>query len=70
MTSLPLGRDVFFVLRCGPEVLALTSGHAGTRLIGRWKYEDWLRWEKEEKLEGDELEREVLEREELAKLAK
>ncbi|MDR1648781.1 MAG: hypothetical protein LBR71_00845 [Synergistaceae bacterium] len=49
MASLPLGKDVFFVLRCGPEVFALTSGHTGTRLIGRWKYEEWLRWEEAEK---------------------
>lgn len=45
MASLPLGKDVFFVLQCGPEVFALTSGHAGTRLIGRWKYEEWIRWQ-------------------------
>lgn len=45
LASLPLGKDVFFVLRCGPEVFALTSGHAGTCLIGRWKYEEWVRWE-------------------------
>jgi hypothetical protein len=45
MASLPLGKDVFFVLRCGPEVFALTSGHAGTRLLGRWKYEEWRRLE-------------------------
>jgi hypothetical protein len=45
MASLPLGKDVFFVLRCGPEVFALTSGHAGTHLLGRWKYEEWLRSE-------------------------
>ena len=45
MASLPLGKDVFFVLRCGPDVIALTSGNNGTRLIGRWKYEDWVRSE-------------------------
>jgi hypothetical protein len=45
MASLPLGKDVFFVLRCGPEVFALTSGHAGTHLLGRWKYEEWRRLE-------------------------
>ncbi|MDR2522530.1 MAG: hypothetical protein LBC93_02355 [Synergistaceae bacterium] len=45
MASLPLGKDVFFVLRCGPDVLALTSGQGGTRLLGRWKYEEWLRLE-------------------------
>ena len=53
MASLPLGKDVFFVLRCGPEVFALSSGHTGTRVIGRWKYEEWLhlegkKWETEE----------------------
>jgi hypothetical protein len=53
MASLPLGKDVFFVLRCGPDVFALTSGHAGTHLIGRWKYEEWLRWEEEKKENTD-----------------
>jgi hypothetical protein len=47
MASLPLGRDVFFVLRCGPEVFALTSGPSGARLMGRWKYEEWVRLEEE-----------------------
>ena len=49
IASLPIGKDVFFVLRCGPDVFALTSGHAGTRLIGRWKYEIWLEWEEKER---------------------
>ena len=48
MASLPLGKDVFFVLRCGPDVLAVASGPTGTRLIGRWKHEEWLRLEKTE----------------------
>ena len=48
MASLPLGKDVFFVLRCGPEVFALTSGQAGTRLLGRWKYEEWRCLESED----------------------
>jgi len=45
MASLPLGKDVFFVLRCGPDIFALASGHTGTRVIGRWKYEEWLQLE-------------------------
>jgi hypothetical protein len=49
IASLPIGKDVFFVLRCGPDVFALTSGQAGTRLIGRWKYEEWLGWEEKER---------------------
>ena len=47
MASLPLGKDVFFVLQCGPDVFALASGPTGTRLIGRWKYEEWTQWEEE-----------------------
>ena len=42
LTSLPLGKDVFFVVRCGPDVLAFTSGAGGACLMGRWKYEEWL----------------------------
>ncbi len=49
MASLPLGKDVFFVLRCGPEVIALTSGAAGTRLMGRWNYEEWMQREENER---------------------
>ncbi len=43
LTSLPLGRDVFFVVRCGPDVLAFTSGGGGSCLMGRWTYEEWVR---------------------------
>jgi hypothetical protein len=57
MASLPLGKDVFFVLRCGPEVLALASGPGGTRLLGRWKYDEWLDLEKKAR-QGDGLESE------------
>ncbi|MCL2008951.1 MAG: hypothetical protein FWG71_00205 [Synergistaceae bacterium] len=49
IASLPIGKDVFFVLRCGPDVFALTSGHSGTRLIGRWRHEEWLEWEEKER---------------------
>ena len=42
LTSLPLGKDVYFVVRCGPEVLAFTLGAGGACLMGRWKYEEWL----------------------------
>lgn len=42
LASLPVGKDVFFVLRCGPDVVAFTSGASGTCLMGRWKYEEWV----------------------------
>jgi len=48
LTSLPVGKDVFFVVRCGPDVLAFTSGVGGSCLIGRWTYEDWMCSAKEE----------------------
>jgi hypothetical protein len=53
MASLPMGKDVFFVLRCGPEVFALTSGSGGTRLISRWKYEEWLQYDGKAELPAD-----------------
>ena len=47
MASLPLGKDVLFIVRLGPDVVALASGGAGTRVIGRWRYEDWKQYEDE-----------------------
>ena len=49
IASLPIGKDAFFVLRCGPDVFALLSGNTGARLIGRWKYEEWLGWEEQQR---------------------
>lgn len=48
LASLPLGRDVLFLVRCGPDVLAIATGSAGARVIGRWKYEEWIRSTDEE----------------------
>ena len=43
LTSLRLTvRDVFFVVRCGPDVLAFTVGPQGSCLMGRWSYDEWL----------------------------
>jgi hypothetical protein len=44
LASLPLGRDVLFIVRLGPEVFALTTGNSGTRVISRWPYEEWKRF--------------------------
>ena len=42
LTSLRLtGRDVFFVVRCGPDVIAFTLGPNGACLMGRWTLEEW-----------------------------
>lgn len=43
LASLPVGRDVFFVVRCGPDVVAFVSGAGGASLMGRWRYEEWIR---------------------------
>ena len=43
LTSLRLtGRDMFFVVRCGPDVIAFTVGPAGSCVMGRWSYHEWL----------------------------
>ena len=47
ISSLPLGRDVFFVLRCGPEVIAVVTGPSGTRLMGKWTLKEWNTLESE-----------------------
>lgn len=48
LASLPLGRDVLFLVRCGPDVLAIATGSTGPRVIGRWKYEEWIQSTDEE----------------------
>ena len=49
LASLPLGKDVLFIVRLGPDVVALASGGAGTRVIGRWRYEDWKQYGDEDR---------------------
>ena len=49
LSSLRLnGRDMFFVLRCGPDVIAFTDGERGACFMGRWSYEEWTKSEKSE----------------------
>lgn len=36
-------RDIFFVIHCGPDVIAFTTGQGGTCLMGRWNYHEWLK---------------------------
>ena len=36
-------RDIFLVVHCGPDVFAFTVGNAGTCLMGRWSYDEWLK---------------------------
>ena len=49
ITSLRLtGRDIFFVVRCGPDVIAFTVGNAGTCLLGRWSCDEWQKSKSED----------------------
>ena len=34
-------RDVFFVVHCGPDVIAFTLSQNGACLMGRWNFDDW-----------------------------
>lgn len=49
ISSLSIGRDIFFILRCGPDVLGVITGNGGPKLVCRWKYEEWLAFEEPEK---------------------
>ena len=48
LTSLRLtARDIFFVVHCGPDVIAFTLGSHGACLMGKWSYHEWLETESE-----------------------
>ena len=38
---LNVGRDMIYIIKTGPEVVAFISGRAGTTVLGRWSLEDW-----------------------------
>ena len=39
--ALNLGRDVVYLVRIGPDVIALVSGKTGSSVVGRWSAEEW-----------------------------
>ena len=42
LSSLRLtSRDMFFVVHCGPDVVAFVLTQSGACLLGRWPYEQW-----------------------------
>lgn len=41
ITSLPVGRDVIYIVRCGPEVLVLLNGRSGSSLLRSYSLEEW-----------------------------
>ena len=38
---LNVGRDMVYIVKTGPEVVAFISGRAGVTVLGRWSLEDW-----------------------------
>jgi len=41
MGSLPLGRDMVYIVKTGPHVVAFFSGKTGQSVLGRWSLEEW-----------------------------
>ena len=39
--ALNLGRDVVYLVRVGPDVIALFAGKTGSTVLGRWSAEEW-----------------------------
>lgn len=39
--ALNLGRDVIYLVRIGPDVVAIYTGKTGSTVLGRWSAEDW-----------------------------
>ncbi|MBR0079744.1 MAG: hypothetical protein IJP69_05145 [Synergistaceae bacterium] len=44
LSSLHLtGRDIFYVVRCGHDVIAFVLTPNGASLMGRWNYDEWIK---------------------------
>lgn len=41
--AMQLGRDVLYVVRIGPDVVALLVGRTGSSVVGRWSASEWER---------------------------
>jgi membrane protein implicated in regulation of membrane protease activity len=39
--AVSLGRDMLYVVRTGPDVVAFFSGRGGAEVLGRWSAEEW-----------------------------
>jgi hypothetical protein len=47
LSLVPLGRSVLYVLRLGPQVVAVLIGKNGAQVLGRWSREEWTEDEHE-----------------------
>ena len=56
LSSLRLtGRDMFFVVLCGPDVIAFVLTQAGACPLGKWNYKEWLKDSEELAVRSGEL---------------
>lgn len=39
--AMSVGRDMIYVLRIGPQVVALFVGRATSSVVGRWSVKEW-----------------------------
>ncbi|MDR1965337.1 MAG: hypothetical protein LBQ36_01390 [Synergistaceae bacterium] len=40
-----LGRDMMYIVRTGPQVIAFFAGKSGAVVLGRWSLEEWEDYE-------------------------
>ncbi|MDR1137457.1 MAG: hypothetical protein LBK91_03955 [Synergistaceae bacterium] len=45
ISALSLGRDMMYIVKTGPEVVAFLSGRNGAVVLGRWSLEEWENYE-------------------------
>ncbi len=41
LATLPLGQEVVYLVRCGPDVVVFVSGKNWALFLGRWGLRDW-----------------------------
>jgi hypothetical protein len=41
ISALSLGREMIYIIKTGPEVVAFLSGRTGAVILGRWSAEEW-----------------------------
>jgi hypothetical protein len=41
LSAVSLGRDMIYIVKTGPEVVAFISGRTGSTVLGRWGLEEW-----------------------------
>jgi hypothetical protein len=45
ISALSLGRDMVYIVKTGPDVIAFWAGRNGSAVLGRWSLEEWENYE-------------------------